>query len=173
MPNHVSSDLYVTGRIETIDKFMDFAINIDPCLPSDDQLLDANKFIPYPEHFKKLDALAKIAAAKEPPDYTVKDGFNSGGFQWCLENWGTKWGIYDCKIEYKDFGIRNGKLKYRFNTAWAPPLPIIKAMSDKFPTLRFRLNYFEFGMGFKGTYIVKNGEVIKDVQSKYSGRRGG
>jgi len=166
MPNHVDSDFYVTGNSENLSEFLDFA-------RVGENLIDANKFVPYPDKFLEMDKVAEIARNKEPPDYSVKNGFNSGGYEWRCKNWGTKWGIYDCELVIESLVQKNGKLQYRFNTAWSPPLPLIKAMSDMFPGLIFKLCYFEAGMGFKGVYIAEGGEVIKNVESKYSGRRGG
>jgi hypothetical protein len=56
MPNHVDHDLVVTGPADVLDEFEKFAVDGD-CL------LSADRFIPYPEHFKKADAEA--AAARE------------------------------------------------------------------------------------------------------------
>ena len=95
MPNHVDQDLYVTGDVESLKSFLEFA-------KEDDKILSANKFIPYPDEYLIMD---KIAAEKRVKgDYMAKDGFNSGGYQWCLQNWGTKWGIYDARIEAQKQG---------------------------------------------------------------------
>ena len=128
-------------------------------------ILDTNKFIPYPEKFRKLDKEA--AKAKNP--FSVKDGFSSGGYEWCCKNWGTKWGI--CHAEFLEEG--NEELKYEFECAWSPPLPVIKKMSELFPLLEFELRYFEMGCGFKGLYRCENGELTKDETGAYYGSRGG
>jgi hypothetical protein len=164
MPNHVDQDLIITGSSETLKEFMAFA-------EEKECLLSANKFIPYPEEFSRLDEISEVERKKG--NYLVKDGFNSGGYQWCVQNWGTKWGIYQDSIKSKKLDNKNGRLKYNFQSAWAPALKIIDAMGKKFPDLTFDLKYFERGMQFKGHYIVKGDEVVKNKESKYSGRRGG
>jgi hypothetical protein len=164
MPNHVDQDLYLTGDVESLKSFLEFA-------KEDDEILSANKFIPYPDEYLIQD---KIAAEKRlKGDYMARDGFNSGGYQWCLQNWGTKWGIYHARIEAQKLIGKKGRVKFTCQSAWSPPLPVIKAMSDKFPSLKFKLKYYEGGMGFKGIYIVEGGTVLEDSDAKYNGHRGG
>ena len=105
----------------------------------------------------------------------MKDGFNSGGYDWCLQNWGTKWGICDSEKqeEYGWEGKEDKEVMYKFQTAWSPPNPIILRMSKLFPDLEFEMRYFEGGGGFNGIYRCKNGEVQRDEQGDYFGDRGG
>jgi hypothetical protein len=145
MPNHVTQDLIVSGKLVDIEAFKDFA-------SSEEEILAHNKFIPYPFD-------------KEVDDATAYD--------WCLEHWGTKAGIYDSVLLQDHPTGDRGKLLYTFLSAWSSANKIVFAMSTKFPTLRFRLDYWEGGMGFKGTYTVKGGRVIKDVTSEYRGKKGG
>jgi Api92-like protein with ferredoxin domain len=173
MPNHVEQDITISGSPTTLQEFMDFA-------KEEDYLLSANKFIPYPEEFKRMDLEAKaiMLAYHEGKGsglapINVKDGFNSGGYQWCIQNWGTKWGIYDAALLSQKLTGKTGKLKYTCQSAWSPCLPIVDAMSKKFPDLKFDMRYYEGGMGFKGHYVVKNGEILTNEESKYQGRRGG
>jgi len=164
MPNHVDQDLYVTGDVESLKSFLEFS-------KEDDKLLSANKFIPYPDEYTVLDKIAEEQRLKG--NYSAKDGFNSGGYEWCCNNWGTKWGIYDASILSQKLEGKKGRLKITFQSAWSPPLPVILAMSKKFESLKFKLKYYEMGMGFKGTYIAEKGEVLEDSDAKYNGNRGG
>ena len=105
------------------------------------------------------------------------DGFNSGGYEWVIQNRGTKWNCSECEISdenyysYKDGKF--GEIKYTFNTAWSPPIPVIEAMSKKYPKLKFDLRYFERGMGFNGIFRVQDGKVEMNEEGKYYGERGG
>lgn len=102
---------------------------------------------------------------KEPRYRYAMDGFNLGGYDWCFSNWGTKWNIGD-EVEFEDHG---DELYFNFLSAWSPPCEIILEMSNKFPILKFKMKYYEAGMGFKGTYKVEGGVVVKDVSSNYNG----
>jgi hypothetical protein len=179
MPNHCSQDLWVTGPSETLKEFKEFAkesreyTDWQGNKAVDEVLLSANKFIPYPQKFNDMDKAAEEARAKNPKDWSIKDGFNSGGYEWCCDNWGTKWGIYACYIVRENLTKKQGSVMYSFDSAWSPACKIILAMSEKFPHLKFKLKYYEMGMGFKGTFVVKGGEILEDVNDKYSGHRGG
>jgi hypothetical protein len=130
--------------------------------------LDTEKFIPYPKRFTELDKKAREEAKKGKH---MKDGFNSGGYEWCNENWGTKWGI--CHAKEPEENYQWGELFYTFASAWSPPLPVVKKMSEMFKGLRFILTYFECGMAFNGIFICEDGKVIEDKTGAYFGNRGG
>lgn len=172
MPNWCECDLLVEGKPEELERFRQFARG------RDFEVLSADRFLPYPEEFRVLDAqhqaLEKKASAGEIPWDLVrrfKDGFNSGGYEWCLKHWGTKWGICHSRLVEDNTG--SGSLFYQFETAWTPPLPVIRRMGELFPRLRFKLEYYEGGMGFRGTFVVEGGEVVFDEVEDYHGLRGG
>jgi hypothetical protein len=168
MPNYVDCDLIVKGEPDVLDGFRNWLMSLEA--DETDRNLGykiSDALIPYPQRFKDQTIIAK-EAEKNKTGY-VPDGFNSGGYEWCLTNWGTKWGLYDWK--FKEF--HKNELIYTFQSAWSPATPLILAMGKKFPELRFDLAYFECGMGFQGKYVIMNGEVAEESQSKYEGERGG
>jgi hypothetical protein len=168
MPNHCDCDLSISGDPAIIDSLLERYKGEVP--------LDANKIIPYPKHFAEADRLWSEAHeqnknGKLPWDEVVKikDGYNNGGYEWCVMNWGTKWGMYD----FTDLIRKPRSVFLSFQSAWSPPYPLIKKMSEHFPDLTFTMKYFESGMQFKGTYKVKAGIVIVDESTSYQGTRGG
>lgn len=176
MPNHCESDLKISGNPKRLKAFKEFARSVkeEEGYGEDGkyhtQELDHEKFIPYPKKFRDMDKLraeAEKAGAKWQD--LPKDGFNSGGYEWCIQNWGTKWGIYDCQLMEES----NSHLMYSFYSAWSPPLPVIQKMSEMFPELLFSLKYYECGAAYQGTFEVEEGEVITDEQQDYDGDRGG
>lgn len=46
-------------------------------------------------------------------------------YEWCIQNWGTKWNSYDNE-SWRDDG-------FDFNTAWNAPHPVIIALSKRYP----------------------------------------
>jgi hypothetical protein len=73
------------------------------------------------------------------------------------ENWGTKWNTRDCDIMSDD-----GSVSVWFETAWSPPVPIMVALTKKYDGLSFKLEYNEGGVGFRGIFEGRQGEVVRD-----------
>lgn len=122
------------------------------------------------EHDKKGEKLR--GKAKENFE-SMTDGFNSGGYEWCCENLGTKWGICRAEIEDETDYEGESELRYSFETAWSPPSPVIIRMSVLFPSLKFELRYFEGANCFNGILVCEKGKVTTDKQGEYFGSRGG
>jgi hypothetical protein len=74
-------------------------------------------------------------------------------YYWRIEHWGTKWDLEDGDYDFSDDGTT-----ICFDTAWAPPVPVIRAMSRRYPTLNIRLKYFEPSMCFAGEATFISGE---------------
>ena len=182
MPNWCDCELAVRGEREAVERFMDLAQN-------DKSLLDMNRFIPYPEEYAKLDREARewsewakqqtegLSGAERTEFYQEnkrpKDGYNQGGYEWCWENWGTKWNFCDTTIidDHELEGVRT--VVYRFDTAWSPPLPIVDKMSELFPDLEFELNAYECGCAFQVDAFWTDGEKEYETTKDYHGNRGG
>lgn len=163
-PNWCENDLIVKGDNEVLQKFKQY-------VASERSAFDFNKIIPYPEQYSVADEAARIweenKANKNWAD-RPKDGFNQGGYDWCVSNWGTKWWVQDVDVR------QGGKeLLYYFSTAWAPPEPIIKLLIEKFSELKFSLKYYEAGGGFRGVLNGAKGKTTKEATYHYAGNRGG
>jgi len=193
MPNWCENDLRITGSKKELKRFKAFAKGTE-----EDELLSCEKFIPYPDKFKKQDELAnkngklrqdlidKLIKKGTPEDKArekafkdfpaIPDGFNQGGYDWCVKNWGTKWGFCDIHLEEENLSDKEDKYNeflYSFNTAWSPATPVIQKMGEMFPLLEFDLRYFEQGAGFNGIFWMKDGKVEQDKTGEYFGNRGG
>jgi hypothetical protein len=104
---------------------------------------------PFPKDFNEKDFamfLQRIRALKET-------GFTSW-YDWAVKHWGTKWNAYDVK--------RLNETTVRFDTAWSPPIPVIEALSRKFPKAKIRFTWADEDYGAKvGKIVVRNGGVIE------------
>ena len=164
IPNWCNNNLTIKGPYKELERFKKFAKG-----NGKNELISANNFIPYPEKFKELDEYAESKEAKEmelKTNKSIKDGYNSGGYEWCIKNWGTKWDFDDVELAYDS----DNELDYVFDTAWSPPGPVVEKMGKLFPELTFKLKYSEEGVGFKGELKVQNGKVV-DYISKSIGRK--
>ncbi len=77
-------------------------------------------------------------------------------YSWRCANWGTKWNVTASRSE-----LPNGKeLTYTFDSAWSPPEPIVRKLSEMYPDHIFELRYWEGGCDFSGEYVCVAGEVV-------------
>ena len=69
----------------------------------------------------------------------------SNWYDWCSDNWGTKW---NCNtVEFEEDGDR---LCYEFETAWSPPEGIYWKLKELFPTVHISWFFREEGMEMAG-----------------------
>ena len=168
MPNHCSNILKIKGKQEDLAKFKKLAAAISTEYDSitgkakkEKTIMDFNKFIPYPKKYKDLDKAAAKYQREHPNAFDApKDGYNSGGYEWCINNWGTKWNAYE-------ENLKEGRnmLTYAFTTAWSPPEKVLNKMATMFPKLNFKDTWSEEG-GNKG--VIELNEIIK-VEKTYKG----
>ena len=55
------------------------------------------------------------------------------------------------------------KIIYVFETAWSPPVPWIAKTSERYPNLKFTLEFEEMGCDFCGIFCVRNGTCLHNV----------
>jgi hypothetical protein len=158
MPNWCENELQIEGEKERLNEVMEFFKN-----EKGEVEFDFNKLIPYPEEYQKMD---------DEGDGICGKGFNSGGYEWCCKNWGTKWNA--CEINLDDSNMEfSGYIEYSFDTAWSPPKPVILALTKKFPKLKIYHRYFECGAAYNGLAVYENGILVKEEEGAYFGNRGG
>lgn len=89
-----------------------------------------------------------------PPPANLEKGGCSGQhepgvvcwYSWNVENWGTKWNAYSSEVS-------EGRL--RFDTAWAHPDPVIRALALKHPDVTFSVEYADEDLGHNlGSYEI-------------------
>lgn len=92
-------------------------------------------------------------------------------YNWNNNNWGTKWDVAVADDEqYPDTEMYQDEptaVGYKFNTAWAPPTPVIQKLSEQYPNLTFTLS-FEEEQGWGGEATYKNGveTITEDYDNK-------
>ena len=83
-------------------------------------------------------------------------------YSWNIDHWGTKWDACDTHYAYHE-----GEASYGFDTAWGPPEKWLVAVGQKYPNLRFTLDYSEPNMNFRGRMVVEEGEVVEEYCGEY------
>lgn len=126
MPNHITNTLEITvwhsDNDDYIRKVLDLITTDDPELP----YIDFNAIIPPPED------MFTGNLSIEDRQYCAEAGIPNW-YDWQIQNWGTKWNAYSQEILENSHDC----LKLQFDTAWAPPEPVIarlrSLLEEKFP----------------------------------------
>lgn len=145
MPNHCLQQLEVSGPLDDVVRFKDAVLaDYESCI--------AQTYLPFP---------------KELEGETV-DGhrvFTPEGYEWCIENWGTKWGDYD--LEYlgiTEYESGRGMATFTFCSAWSPMEEGLRRISEIEPTLFFFLSFEELDGGFMGSSAFRKGERVANSE---------
>ncbi|MGL5977883.1 MAG: hypothetical protein ACRCZJ_02715 [Erysipelotrichaceae bacterium] len=74
-------------------------------------------------------------------------------YEWSLKFWGTKWDACDAYRENDDIF---------FETAWSPPLALLKSLSKQYPEVKVITWYYEPGFLLAGKFVCESGRVLVD-----------
>lgn len=91
----------------------------------------------------------------------AKYGYGSW-YEWCSENWGTKWNSYSSSDTLiADATGERSILVLVFDTANASPVPIFEKLSEIWPTLLIGVMAFDEGWNFacRGGFLAGKGEL--------------
>jgi hypothetical protein len=99
------------------------------------------KYSKLPDTYLNFEKILPIPKELENTDPN-EDSLN--WYNWCCENWGTKWNSYDGNVTEDGIG---------FNTAWAPPSPLIAVLANQIDK-PLRMVYDEPGMDFCGEVLA-------------------
>ena len=107
-----------------------------------------NQLIIRSENQELLAQLLEIATRDEDADllhFLAPMPDNEWDYGWCVNNWGTKWDIYD--VSFGD--LSDGELYLGFCTAWSPPVTALQTGAERLG-FTFELYFAEEGMMFVG-----------------------
>jgi hypothetical protein len=87
-------------------------------------------------------------------------------YDWCVENWGTKWDISNEGLQLVDNGNGTASITGYADSAWSPPLEAFQAYANANEDVYLELKYFEPGMSFTGVWDSAGGDAYwEDVGS--------
>ena len=141
MPNHVYNIVTATGD-DQIVQLLDQAVHAD-----EDRLFDFNRIVPKLPIVDIVYPDLLCAATKDAHP-------NRNWYAWQIRHWGTKSNSY--WFEDSEPGL------YRFCTAWSPPLPVVRVLSELFPELEITLDYEEGGEGLCGETTFRDGRIVSE-----------
>lgn len=126
-----------------------------------------NEFIPVPPELSdgsmSWERILKMKKEKRNDDYAreldkYREELNkkyfgyAGWYEFCVQEWGTKWDIGACS-DYGDYLTPDSARKpitVRFDSAWSPPISAYEKLADM--GFQVRAYYFEGGMMFCGKW---------------------
>lgn len=138
MPNHVDNALTITCEDDKIMERIRTMIfdNTD----NNSRIFTMSKILPIPKEFSGHEGNTEI------------------GYYWRLAMWGTKWDVYNYRVN--DF---ENKISISYQTAWSPNLPWIESLcnciqnslnylAEKHLYISVKLTYTEFNCDFGGIF---------------------
>lgn len=133
MPNWCSNYLQIKGNAEDLNKFK------EENAPAEEKggALSFDRAVPMPKEFLATDAW----------------------YHWRIKHWGTKWDVNsDCDGSRIHDNDDPALLDYTLETAWAPPVAWLRAVSEKYPDLTFHMAWVEGGCCFSGEVVANKAE---------------
>lgn len=115
MPNHITNCLTITGPEKELDAFIKKVIKSDEARGG--EYFDFEEIIPQPDN------IFRGNLGREEEEMCRREG-RPTWYDWNRKNWGTKWNAYSFSVAER----YEGGIALRFETAWAHPVPIIKAI---------------------------------------------
>jgi hypothetical protein len=157
MPNWCENTVLIMGDTKTITEVKEF-------LTEGDSKFSFNKVKQCPPELREYSAPQRN---EQKAGYLLKKYGAKDWYDWCIENWDTKWDAHDVVLDESTWDDQL-LLEYRFETAWAPPIKVIQELSKKYPDLKIHLSFDEPGMGFSGWQLYVGGEETRSEQYDHS-----
>jgi hypothetical protein len=155
MPNWCNNNLQIRGAKKDVQAF----VKLVKSTAVDDRCACIFRaLIPMPDELRNTESPAR----DEELAKQMKDKYGaSDWYDWCIQNWGTKWGCCEIDIdEIHKYDDERYIVNISYDTAWAPGDDELRPMFEIWKNLDFFLSYEESGMGFKGYLAVFRGETV-------------
>jgi hypothetical protein len=171
MPNHVTNHLSFNGKESKVKELLDsvkgakYDFEIDAYYPIPNALRNANcpAVIASNEEVKEWsrkkrenkltewELMRKPMTERKSNELIKKYGANNW-YDWCCNNWGTKWGAYDV-YKVDDYA-------FEFLSAWSTPIAAMMVLSKLHPEVEIFVRYFDEDFGANvGEYKLLGGKV--------------
>ncbi|MBD5381917.1 hypothetical protein [Clavibacter sp.] len=160
MPNHVQNRVEIIGTEEIVNEVLEFikgeedAFDFNNVISRPDELditssSEGNDGMKYlvgvnergigyqnSEHYKYMEKMKAenperfekcISLGKNYLNNIVNHGYITW-YEWSIDKWGTKWNAYE---------VEQHENVVEFQTAWSAPHPVIEALAERFPDVKF------------------------------------
>ena len=109
MPNWCTNEVSIYGH-KNEEQLKQF---VDECITG--TVIDFEKVIPYPDSAPSRDDLKPSATLTEQLDHPYQKWYNDIGYNWCIDNWGTKWTASSLS---EDTYISDDEVQLQFDTVY-------------------------------------------------------
>ena len=116
-----------------------------------------NVMVPIPEALK-----GTRSPSPDDGSQPIVDGYDNW-YDWCVNNWGTKWDINDEGLVFEDTEDGYATISGWFESAWAPPITAYDKFMENNPEIQIYSIYEEGGMDFAGIYDNGDDEFMDDL----------
>ena len=136
MTNWCKNFLRVTGPAQDVSRFQQQAVAGAAAIGDTPEVFSFQSLVPLPEQYRTSSAV-------------------DSDFGGPRQEWGCRCDARQSeRVETWDEGV-----VYRFATAWNPPLPFLRQVSQSWPTLVFVLDYEEPMLAYRGLARAAAGSV--------------
>jgi hypothetical protein len=118
-------------------------------------LFSFHKVIPQPDFILDPEDPRRLSDAPKSEEKT--DGMPDW-WNWRVNNWGTKWDTTEVDLVETEVSMT-----YTFDTAWAPPEPVVRRLSEKFPNAHITMSFYEPGCIGRGSASFKDGFIVRET----------
>lgn len=162
IPSGTETDMafvcYVSNKLEKGWTYV--AEKINELLPNANKY----KFSSYKIDYDRLSSDVDLDTLYSKGEQIVENIKNYNAidwYDWCCDNWGTKWNAFDVEVE--DIDEENDICWFKFTTAWCAPEGWIKELSKH---CDFTINCEVEGSDTRYRYVCENG-VLRYFESDF------
>ena len=159
MPNHITNKLIIDApnrqENKNIKNFIDGINDDGNAVP-----ISFQSIRPMPQDLKDTKSPNNKDSEEEKRRKQILYGADNW-YEWHIKYWGTKWECYNVQKSGRDYQANISNLE--FDTAWCPPIEILKYLSKKFPISVFQLEFADEDLGYNcGSLSFKDGKIIEE-----------
>jgi len=111
-----------------------------------------------------MEKISKMLSKDEDGDVFLKNLVPYEGewdYEWCCDNWGTKWDVGENSLEVNDDGLCGWA-----DFAWSPPMTCFEKYCNQNDDVFIKMCFIEPHMSFLG-YWDSNGNIIYENDYNY------
>ncbi len=147
MPNHITNILFVSGDTGDVNRFSAAVYRMEKMtektwnheVGDEVPVFDFGGTVPFPKELEGTTSGSPNAIPekeKKKHDELMRKYGAVNWYDWSIQHWGTKWNAYD--VEPVEQDPNGATLKFRFNTAWSPPVAWLVETAKLYPSLKFQ-----------------------------------